>query len=94
MWKFKDFAQGKSGAENAQIMKNNIERLSKIIPEVKHWEVGINCEDENSDFDAILIMTFENREDLHKYLDHPEHRIVSEYCKKVRSNRTSIDYSF
>lgn len=91
MWKFKDFAEGKSGAENAQIMKRNIERLSSIIPQVIDWEVGIN-EKTDCDFDAVLIMTFKNEEDLKIYINHPEHQLVSAYCKKVRTNRVSMDY--
>ena len=35
MWKFKDFAEGKSKIENAQWMKEHLESLIGVIPEIK-----------------------------------------------------------
>lgn len=42
MWKLKEFAEGKTKAENALIMKENLERLVGIVPEIISLQVGIN----------------------------------------------------
>ena len=34
MWKLKEFAEGKTKAENALIMKESLERLVGIVPEL------------------------------------------------------------
>lgn len=34
MWKLKEFAEGKTKAENALIMKESLERLVGIVPEI------------------------------------------------------------
>ena len=42
MWKLKEFAEGKTKAENALIMKESLERLVGIVPEIISLQVGIN----------------------------------------------------
>lgn len=42
MWKLKEFAEGKSKLENANIIKINLEDLKHRIDEVKLIEVGVN----------------------------------------------------
>ena len=41
MWKLKEFAEGKTKAENALIMKESLERLVGIVPEIISLQVGI-----------------------------------------------------
>ena len=45
MWKLKEFAEGKTKAENALIMKESLERLVGIVPEIISLQVGygIRC---------------------------------------------------
>ena len=81
MWKLKEFAEGKTKAENAQFMKENLERLVGIIPEIKSLQVGINEKISDMAYDAVLISTFEDAEALARYKEHPEHVKVSNYCK-------------
>lgn len=82
-------AEGLSGKENALWMKQHLEALIGIIPELIECEVGINISD--GDFDACLISKFKSMEDLKKYKTHPEHVKISSYCKKVRVSRISFD---
>ena len=94
MWKFKDFAEGKSKVENAKWMKENLESLIGVIPEIKSLSVGINIEDSDKmAYDAVLISTFENKEALEAYKINPLHKEISAYCKKVRECRTVVDYN-
>ena len=64
MWKLKEFAEGKTKAENALIMKESLERLVGIIPEIKSLQVGINEKTSDMAYDAVLISTFEDADAL------------------------------
>ena len=85
MWKLEEFAEGKSKAENAQWMKEHLEALIGIVPQIKSLEVGINVNTSDAAYDAVLVSTFENEEDLNLYQHHPEH-------DKVRIGRVVADY--
>ena len=93
MWKLKEFAEGKTKAENAQIMKESLERLIGIVPEIKSLQVGINEKDSEMAYDAVLISTFEDADALARYKVHPEHVKVSSYCKKIRESRVFVDFN-
>ena len=91
MWKFKDFAEGKTKKENIGYIKTKIEELPKAIKEIKFIEVGANI-NADSAYDAILYSEFETTEDLEFYQNHPEHKKISEYVGKVREGRAVGDY--
>ncbi len=93
MWKLSEFAEGKSRGENALWMKEHLEALVGVVPEIKSLEVGINTNQSDAAYDAVLITTFENEEALNTYKVHPEHVKVSDYCKKIRINRVVVDYN-
>lgn len=94
MWKLKDFAEGKSKAENAIILKERLEGLKNDIPEIVEIRVGINIESEYSNFDAVLHSYFNSFETLEKYQNHPTHNIVAEWIGKIRDLRYCVDYEF
>ena len=92
MWSLAESAEGRSKAENAQWMKEHLEALVGVVPELLSAEVGINvCESEMA-YDAVLVSTFESKEALDAYKIHPAHKAVSDYCKKVRLSRVVCDY--
>ena len=91
MWKLKDFAEGKTKEENIKFVKESLENLVNLIPEIKFLEVGKNI-NENCDFDAILYSEFTSPEDLEIYQNHPEHKKISQYVTKIRTERTVGDY--
>lgn len=90
MWKLKSEAEGRTAAENALWMKEHLESLMGIVPQLKTCEVGINIAEGN--YDACLVSTFDSMEDLAAYKVHPEHVKISFYCKKVRETRVACDY--
>ena len=92
MWKLKEFAEGKTKAENAKIMKESLERLVGIVPQIKSLQVGINEKVSEIAYDAVLISTFEDAEALARYKVHPEHVKISDYCKKIRESRVFVDF--
>ncbi len=90
MWKLLPQAEGRSAAQNAQWMKEHLEALKGVVPELRSCEVGLNVAPDN--YDACLVATFDSLEDLDKYKNHPAHKAVSEYCRKVRESRVACDY--
>ena len=88
-----DNAEGKSKAENAQIIKSALENLIHLIPEIKKIEVGINYPDApKTNYDIALYSEFENFDDVNIYQEHPEHKKVASYIGKVRISRAAVDY--
>ncbi len=94
MWKLKDFAEGKSKAENAIILKKKLEGLKNDISEIVEIRLGLNIESEYSNFDAVLHTYFESFETLEKYQNHPKHNSVAEWIGKIRDLRYCVDYEF
>ncbi|MBP3349915.1 MAG: Dabb family protein [Bacteroidaceae bacterium] len=90
MWKLKPEAEGHTARENAQWMKEHLESLMGVVPELLSCEVGINVVDGN--YDACLISTFASIEDMETYKKHPAHVAISTYCKKVRESRVACDF--
>ncbi len=86
-------AEGKTRAENAEIIKTQLENLANFIPEIKKIEVGINLPNApKTNFDIALYSEFESFETLDIYQEHPEHKIVASYIGKVRTSRAAVDY--
>ena len=83
LWKLKDHAEGRSKQENAMWMKEHLEALKGKIPELVSAEVGININRSDAAFDAVLISSFRNEEDLEKYKNNPLHVKISDYCKNI-----------
>ena len=87
-------AEGKSKAENASIIKFELENLINFIPEIKKIEVGIN--DTNApktNYDIALYSEFDSLETLDIYQEHPEHKRVAAFIGKVKTSRAAVDYN-
>lgn len=91
MWKLKEDACGNSKSTNAKLMKEKLEAMLQVIPEIQTLEVGLNINPAEN-FDVILYSTFKTLDDLKVYSDHPEHKKVSDFVSAVRSERYAIDY--
>lgn len=88
-----DEAEGKTKAENAQIIKEGLENLVNLIPQSKKIEVGINHPDTPvSNYDIVLYCEFDSIDDLNIYQEHPEHKKVGAYIGKVKTGRVCVDY--
>jgi proline dehydrogenase len=92
MWKLKAFAEGKSRADNVSVLREKLERLKELIPEIKTLELGVNFSSSDHAYDVILYSEFKNRKDLELYQNHPEHRVVADFVSKIRSERKVVDY--
>ena len=93
MFKFKDFAEGRSKAENVEITKTMLDNLPQKIDLIKHSETYIGSQNQVEDnYDLILISDFESLETLEEYKIHPDHVAVGEFMRPVRISRSCIDY--
>lgn len=90
LWKLKPEAEGHTAQENALWIKEHLEALKGVVPELLSCEVGINIVDGN--YDACLISIFESLEALDVYKKHPAHIEISTYCKKIRESRVACDF--
>ena len=93
MWKFKESAEGKSAAQNMELVKNSLYALVGVIDEIKKMDVGIDISHKNGSMDLVLITEFESVEDLNVYAVHPEHLKVVDLVRKVTETRVVLDYN-
>ena len=94
-WNLADTAEGKTKAENALIIKAELESLMHKIPQIKKIEVGINHPDAPAgNYDLALYSEFESMADLDIYQVHPAHQRAANYVKKVVTARVCVDYEF
>lgn len=92
MWKFLSEAQGHTKQENMDIIRERLEALVPIIPELKALEIGRDVLGSDMSCDMVLICRFDSLEALDIYKNHPEHKKVSAYVKSVRESRVCVDF--
>lgn len=93
MWKFIDGALDQSAADHALWMKQHLEALVGVVPEIRHLEVGINTSHSPMAYDAVLTLTVDDADALQRYRQHPAHQEISQHCHAVRSARVVVDYT-
>lgn len=90
MWKFKD-AEGKTKAENIEIVKSSLEALLGEVPalrDIHFYKNEVACD---RNFDAMLVVKVEDEAALESYKMHPAHRAVAAYVAKVTDGRAAVD---
>ena len=87
VWKLKE----ENKAENAKKLKEMLDALPPLIPEIKFFQVGINEND--GDHDAILISAFESYDALKTYDAHPEHQKCRTFIRSVAESRVAVDFT-
>lgn len=92
MWRLHDHADGRSKAENAQRLKNMLEKLPEQIAEIRQLEVGINLDQSDAAADVVLYSEFDSLETLRRYQKHEAHQKVVQFLNKVRSEKRVVDY--
>ena len=93
MFKFKDFAEGRSKEENISITKSMLDKLPFEIEYIIASSTYTGAENQKDDnYDLILISDFNNLDELEKYKVHPKHIAVGDFMRPVRISRTCIDF--
>lgn len=92
MWKIKDFAEGNDKETNITLAKEKLGAVAKKLPQVKFFEFGRCIKSGEMFFDVALNMEFETAEDLELYLNDPDHKALSAFVSRIRSDRAVVDY--
>ncbi len=92
MWKLKEEAEGNGKDENFVIIRDRLEALLPVIPELKSIHVYRNVNPTEKNSDVVLVTTFDSLEDLNVYAAHPEHVKVGQFIASAASARYAIDY--
>lgn len=92
MWKFKEYAEGKTKSENIALVREGLHALVGEISEIKKMETGVDLMHTDASMDLVLVTEFESLQTLGVYAVHPKHVKVAEYVKKVVESRVVLDY--
>ncbi len=77
---------------NIELVKDKLNALPSLIPELKCIEVGVDFSRSERAFDLSLYSSFTSKEDLQAYAVHPEHLKVVELIKSVTLESKVVDY--
>ena len=95
LFKLAENAEGNPKSVNAQIIKERLEALKGVIPQIVNIEVCIDCAPASANnYDILLDSEFRNFDDLNIYATHPAHLDVVAFISKVRTDRAAVDYEF
>ena len=94
MWKLKETAEGKSAAENAQVMKDMLGALPGLIPELRRLVISSDVFASIPETQVVLYTEFDSAEDLQTYQVHPEHKKCVAFIQAVAAERRMVDYTF
>ena len=66
--------------------------LPHLIPEIKSLQLGRDIDETDGNWDVVLIVDYENTDDLEIYQQHPEHKKVAALVKSVTTARSAVDF--
>jgi len=92
MWTIKESAEGRSKQENIDLLKDRLEALPDLIPEIQFYEIGLNISESDSAYDVVLLSHFASQKDLKTYQTHPGHLKVAEFVSNIRDQGAVVDY--
>jgi hypothetical protein len=92
LWKLKEAANGMTKDENAMAIKEKLENLKGKIEGLIEIEVGIDFLHSAESADIVLYSTFESKDALANYQQHPLHAAIMPFIAEARSERRVVDY--
>ena len=92
LWKLKEAANGMNKDENAMAIKEKLENLKGKIEGLIEIEVGIDFLHSAESADIVLYSTFESKDALANYQQHPLHAAIMPFIAEARSERRVVDY--
>ena len=79
--------------EAVQEIKQRLDMLPAMIPEIVYYEVGLNELGSDRAFDLVLYSKFASYDDLKTYNNHPEHVSVLQLIGQHVEKAHSVDYT-
>lgn len=71
---------------------SDIRTLKEKIPEIVSIYAGKNFSKSAKDYTHSVVATFNNRESLQKYRDHPMHRPIADLCDRLELESIGFDF--
>ena len=81
-------------AENRAMIKDLLNKLPAVIPELKSLEVGEDINRGPVAYDLVLITTHADTADLQKYQKHSEHVSVAKRITELARDRVVVDFEY
>ncbi|HNX44324.1 MAG TPA: Dabb family protein [Bacteroidales bacterium] len=91
LFKLRDFESEIRKQEIRLKIKNRIEELPGKIDLIRRCEVGVDIRKLEMSYDIVLIMDFDNLNDLNTYTDHPAHQEFIRFNKEFSAAKVCID---
>lgn len=92
-WTMKPEALGRSGRENAALIKAKLEALRGRIPELKALHAGLELlPGSTEEADLVLVTRHEDAAGLAAYAAHPEHQEIVALLKEAAASRKALDF--
>lgn len=92
-WKLKDTYSQEEQIIIKNTMKEKLENLIHLIPELVEIKVTTNLLS-SSTADVMLDTVFHSEGDLDIYQNHPDHLAAAGYVRSVVASRSCIDYEY
>ena len=92
MFKLIEEAEGSGKADNALKIKSLLEELPSKINDIIGYEVGINIIQSDRAMDMVIVSSFEDKDGLMRYINHPEHLKAVDFVNKRRSESRVVDF--
>lgn len=87
--------KGESDAErraNAETARAALESLRESVPQVRALTVGVDLGESDGNWDVVLVLDVDSREDLEGYIAHPAHVEVAGLIASLRGQRACVDH--
>lgn len=94
IWKMKPVADSRTGKENAEVLVQRLNALKSIISCAIAIEAGINFNKTSVDYDVALHSSFNTKEDLEAYQNHPAHVQIVNWIKSCGITETKLVVDF
>ena len=92
LFKLKEYPTPVEKQKAAETLKSELLVMKTKIPVIKEFEVGINFNLGASAYDVTINSTFENRDDLKIYQEHPAHQAFIVFNKNYSVEKVIVDY--
>jgi hypothetical protein len=92
MWRMDNELEEQDKMDRACSMKSRLESLPHAIPQIRHFEIGLNVNPSERAMDIVLYSEFDTREDLSTYSAHPAHQEAVVFIRSITSEVRVVDY--
>jgi len=79
-------------AINIEKVRERLQTLEGNVPQLRHFEVGVDIVRTDRSYDLALVARFDSLEDLQAYQVHPFHVEIANYVSTVRESAVAVDY--